>query len=101
MSEIFLALCNEVPLGGSHLVILEDGREVALFAVDGEFYALNNSCPHMGGPLAEGPFEGHIVTCPWHGWEFDVRDGHCLNMPGDDALTLPIKVVDGSIFLLE
>src|SRR5579864_6974040 len=49
--------------------------DVAVFNVDGEFYALENSCPHQGGPIADGWLEGPLVTCPWHGWCFDVRSG--------------------------
>ena len=49
--------------------------EIALFHVDGNFYALENACPHQGGPLAEGFLEGAMVTCPWHAWCFDVRSG--------------------------
>lgn len=49
--------------------------DVAIFNIDGEFYALENVCPHQGGPLADGWLEGPNVTCPWHGWCFDVRTG--------------------------
>ena len=51
------------------------GREIALFNLDGTFYALDNFCPHQGGPLAEGYIEGNTVTCPWHAWCFDIRTG--------------------------
>jgi len=50
-------------------------RIVALFNVDGEFFALDGVCPHQGGPLGKGDLQGCIVTCPWHGWQFDVRNG--------------------------
>jgi nitrite reductase (NADH) small subunit/3-phenylpropionate/trans-cinnamate dioxygenase ferredoxin subunit len=50
-------------------------RELALFNVGGEFYATDNVCPHRGGPLGEGTLEGSVVTCPWHGWRFDVSTG--------------------------
>lgn len=50
-------------------------REIALFNVDGELYALENSCPHQGAPIADGWMEGPIVVCPWHAWCFDVRTG--------------------------
>ncbi len=50
-------------------------REVALFNVGGQFFALENTCPHQGGPIAGGTLEGALVTCPWHGWCFDVRTG--------------------------
>jgi len=49
--------------------------EVAVFNVGGELFALENSCPHQGGPLADGWLEQSLVTCPWHGWCFDVRTG--------------------------
>lgn len=49
--------------------------EVAVFNVGGELHALENSCPHQGGPLADGWLEGPLITCPWHGWCFDVRSG--------------------------
>ncbi len=49
--------------------------EVAVFNVGGELFALENSCPHQGGPLADGWLEQSLVTCPWHGWCFDVRSG--------------------------
>ncbi|HZO93992.1 MAG TPA: Rieske 2Fe-2S domain-containing protein [Candidatus Baltobacteraceae bacterium] len=50
-------------------------REIALFNVDGTFYALDNTCPHQGGPLAEGWLDGTTVTCPWHAWTFKLSDG--------------------------
>lgn len=49
--------------------------EVAVFNIEGAFFAIENSCPHQGGPLAGGWMEGPLVTCPWHGWCFDVRSG--------------------------
>ena len=50
-------------------------RVVALFNVDGAFHALDGICPHQGGPLGKGMLSGCIVTCPWHGWQFDVTSG--------------------------
>ena len=52
-----------------------NGIWIALFNVDGTFYAMDNSCPHAGGPLGEGKVNGGIVECPWHGWRFDIRTG--------------------------
>lgn len=52
-----------------------DGRAIALFNVDGKFYAIHNSCPHEGGPLAEGRLKGYVVACPWHDLAFDIRNG--------------------------
>ena len=61
---------NEIEPGQARLVDVK-GKEIALFNVDGEFFALDNTCTHRGGPLAEGEVAGHKVTCPWHGATFD------------------------------
>lgn len=64
----------DVPEGSGRAFAI--GRyEVAVFNVGGRFYALENSCAHQGGPLADGALEGPLVTCPWHAWCFDVRTG--------------------------
>jgi nitrite reductase (NADH) small subunit len=94
-----LADLKEIPLGKSKVATLPDGSEIALFNVGGKIYALDNSCPHMGGPLGEGEIDDCIVTCPWHGWQFNVADGACINMPGEDATSLPIEIKDEAIFL--
>lgn len=76
------------------------GRVVALFHVDGEFFALDGVCPHAGGPLGEGTLCGTVVTCPWHGWQFDVSTGqHCLNANLRHT-AFPVKV-DGDDVLVE
>ena len=55
-------------------------RIVALYHCDGQFYALDGVCPHQGGPLGKGAVTNCIVTCSWHGWQFDVRTGrHQIN----------------------
>src|SRR5207245_11072719 len=55
--------------------VIVDGRRLALFNVEGQYHAIANLCLHRGGPLADGELNGHIVTCPWHGWKYDVRTG--------------------------
>lgn len=52
-----------------------NGKAIAVAHVGGTFYAISNTCLHQGGPLGAGPLEGNIVTCPWHGWEYDVTTG--------------------------
>ena len=77
--SIRVASVSDVPPGSSKEVIAED-RVVALFNVAGKFHALDGVCPHAGGPLGEGALNGTTVTCPWHGWQFDVTTGqNCLN----------------------
>ena len=65
---------------------------VALFKAQGKIYALDNSCPHRGGPLGEGHLEGLEVTCPWHAWSFNVQTGECTSMPGMKQKSFPVKV---------
>lgn len=60
---------------GTGKVVVAGARVLALFNVEGGFHATDNSCPHRGGPLGEGTLDGAVVTCPWHGWQFDVRSG--------------------------
>jgi nitrite reductase/ring-hydroxylating ferredoxin subunit len=79
------ASTGEITPGQAKLVVLK-GKEIALFNVDGEFYALDNLCTHEEGPLAEGDVEGHKVTCPWHGAKFDIRTGEVLCDPAYDAV---------------
>jgi len=66
--------------GAGTLVQAED-RALALFRVEGRCYAVANACPHKGGPLAEGELHEHVVTCPWHGWTWDVRTGANVRNP--------------------
>ena len=66
--------------GASARLELPDGDELAIFNIDGEYYAISNFCPHKGAPLSEGQICGHIVECAWHGWQFDVRTGECLTV---------------------
>ena len=63
---------------GTAKTVVAGEREIALFNVDGTFYALDNTCPHQGGPLAEGWIENCQVTCPWHAWTFRLSDGSMI-----------------------
>jgi len=62
---------------GSGKVVEAGGKALAVFNCDGTFYAVDNTCKHRGGPLGEGMLSGTSVTCPWHGWEYDVTSGEC------------------------
>jgi nitrite reductase (NADH) small subunit len=74
-------------------------RVVALFNVDGNFYALDGVCPHQGGPLGKGKITGCVVTCPWHGWQFDVRTGQHQFSPTVRQSTLPTRVEAGEVWV--
>jgi nitrite reductase (NADH) small subunit len=84
---------------GRALVVKMAGQEIAIFNVGGNFYAVENLCPHMGGPLAEGIQQGHSVICPWHAWSFDLQDGACETVPGADIRRFELRVLNGEIQL--
>lgn len=75
---------------GTAKVVEVNGHEIALYNVDGKFYATSNLCPHQGGPLAEGMMEGNTIICPWHAWVFDVTDG---SSPVNPRLKIPCYAV--------
>jgi len=93
-----VAAASDVPPGTARELMADD-QVVALFNVDGEFYALDGVCPHAGGPLGEGTLRGTVVTCPWHGWQFDVKTGeNCLNRRMLHK-RFPVKVEGPDVFV--
>ncbi|MEK6233701.1 MAG: Rieske 2Fe-2S domain-containing protein [Planctomycetales bacterium] len=92
MSKTQIIQVSDIKNGTSRVVEIQ-GHELVVFHVQGEFYVLSNLCPHVGGPLNEGPLSGHTVTCPWHGWQFDVRTGQ---RPGEgkSAPCFPTSIED-------
>ena len=78
--EIEVAKVSEIPPGNAKQVEV-DGEPVALFNVDGQFFAIHDTCTHAQASLSEGSVEGGVVTCPWHGAQFDLKTGKNLTMP--------------------
>lgn len=95
---IRVAATDDCPPGTS-LELVAGDRIVALFNVNGAFHALDGVCPHQGGPLGKGCLDGSIVTCPWHGWQFDVRTGQHQLSRTIRQPTFPVRVDDGSVWL--
>jgi nitrite reductase/ring-hydroxylating ferredoxin subunit len=85
---------------GEVKVVQVNGQRIALFNVGGRYYALEASCPHEGGPLADGIVEGVRVICPWHGYDFHLKTGECGIDPDLRALTYPVKI-QGEDLLIE
>ena len=85
---------------GQSVFAAVQGIPIALFNVDGNFYALHNLCPHRGGPLSEGELLGTEVRCPWHAWSFDVKTGQNSENPDSKVKTYPVKV-EGEDILVE
>ena len=77
-------------------VELPDGSELAVYNVNGEYYATENFCPHRGARLTEGALCGHVIECGLHGWQFDVRSGECLTVP-DRIRMYRVRVEEGLV----
>ncbi len=89
---------SEIPEDTGKLVQIK-GQDIALFKVDGKVHAIFALCPHQGGPLDEGGLTGKVVTCPWHGWEFDVTSGICVFNPAIKTRCFEVKEENGDIFV--
>lgn len=98
-SRVKLADKSEVPTGTGR-VITAYGCVLALFNIEGTFHAIENSCPHRGGPLGEGVVQGHLVICPWHGWEFDVKTGRCPRIPSARVRSIPLEIEGEEIYAI-
>lgn len=93
---VTVAAVSDVP-PGSGRVVEASGRASARVNVDGSFYALDNTCLHRGGPVGEGDLDGAIVTCPWHGFQYDVTTGRNVFDPEVGLQTFPVRVHDGEV----
>jgi nitrite reductase/ring-hydroxylating ferredoxin subunit len=110
----YVAEIEDVPEKGPLVVDVKD-REIGIYNIGGEFHALANYCIHQGGPLCEGPVSGtldvdesyeliysredEIVSCPWHGWQFDIQTGEHLARDEFNIPTYDIHRQNGSLYL--
>lgn len=101
---------------GERAIIEVKGRDVAVFDLDGEYRAVGDHCPHMGGPCAEGLVSGtftadvdgeltydesqKIISCPWHGWEFDLETGDHLAGTKKRLLTYDVVQHEGDLYVV-
>lgn len=93
-----VAQTSEIPLGEGRSFEV-GGKAVAVFNVNGQFVAVDGACPHRGGPLGEGYLENAVVTCPWHGWQFDVTTGVSPVNPATKVPIYPVKVEGPDLFV--
>ena len=111
MARHVVARTTDIPAGGNKVVSVE-GREIVVFNVNGEFFALLNRCPHEGAPLAKAACVAHLesdepgkyrrsrigemLRCAWHGWEFDMRTGQSYFDPQHTRMrSYPVEIEDG------
>jgi 3-phenylpropionate/trans-cinnamate dioxygenase ferredoxin component len=84
---------------GQARVVEAAGKVIALVNAGGQFYAVNNACLHRGGPVGEGELEGLVLTCPWHGWRWDVKTGASVNNPAMKLTCYPVTVDQGAVWV--
>lgn len=96
MEFITVAKKDDLKPGECKVIEVND-KQVALHNVDGEFFATSNTCLHQGGPLGEGMLEGNIVTCPWHGWKYDVKTGVSPENAQVKVETFEVKVENDEV----
>ena len=97
-SFVKVAEIKDVAEGAPKAVRVE-GRSIALFHHQGNYYATDNQCPHMGYPLTRGRVRNGVLTCDWHGWSYDMKGGGCFTGGCDDLDTFPVEVHDGAIYI--
>lgn len=98
MSEICVASTREVKEGTGMLVEVGDKR-IAVFCHKGEYFALDDLCPHKGGSLHQGAIHGAVVSCPWHQWQFDIRTGVSPVNPLSQVRAYPVRVEGTSLYV--
>ena len=92
------ARLNEIPPGSIKSVQV-GGKQLALANVGGTLCAIDNTCLHRGGPLGEGQLEGKVVTCPWHGWQFDVTTGKAVQNPNAGVGCFKTEIRGDEVFV--
>ena len=92
----FLIDVGSLPSGQGRTVTIE-GRSLAVYNVQGIFYALDDRCPHRGGPLGAGTLQEGKLYCPLHGWGFDLNTGACFDRPDRPVKTYPVRIQNGRV----
>ena len=93
-----VARVDEIPQGTSKVVQV-NGKSIAVFNIEGRFYAIYSVCPHEGGPLGKGRLKGFVVSCPWHDLAFDVRSGQGTDGGGYCVGSYEVYVESDEVFV--
>lgn len=113
--QLHFAIAEDELGVGERVIVDAEGREIAVFNINGSYYAAMNYCPHMSGPCGEGILtglfaadesgeltysrDGEVLCCPWHGWEFDIKTGEHLAGVAN-LITYDVAVRDGDIYVV-
>lgn len=98
MGFVRVAKAAEIAPGKIQEVQVE-GKTIAVANVAGKFHAISNTCLHRGGPLGQGQLDGNVVTCPWHGWSYDVTTGKLGHNQSVGVACYPVEVRGEEIFV--
>jgi nitrite reductase (NADH) small subunit len=98
MAFVRAVAAGDIPAGTIREVDV-NGKALALANVGGTFHAIDNTCIHRGGPLGDGPLEGKIVTCPWHGWQYDVTTGKVAQNPAVGVACYPVELRGSDVYV--
>ncbi|MDE2440048.1 MAG: nitrite reductase small subunit NirD [Betaproteobacteria bacterium] len=91
---------DDIPQLGSRVVQRQSGGDIAIFRnAEDEVFALHDKCPHKSGPLSQGIVHGRRVTCPLHGWNIGLEDGHAVAPDIGSCSKFDVKVENGEVFL--
>lgn len=93
-SSVAVAKSEDIAAGKA-IAVSFGGEDVAVFNIDGSYYACTNRCPHAGAPLQNAFISGTVITCPWHGWRFDLAAGP--DAPKDGVTRYPVTVEGNDI----
>lgn len=88
---VFAAKVNEVPNFGKKVVKV-NGQDIILINIKGEFFACENECPHQGAPLSSGIVKDGYLSCPRHGYRFELKSGKCLDSPDFTLKVFPVSI---------
>ncbi|MGF7007593.1 nitrite reductase small subunit NirD [Aminobacter sp. BE322] len=99
LNWIAIGAIAEIPLRGARCVNTPQGKIGVFRTADDRVFAIEDHCPHKGGPLSQGIIHGASVTCPLHNWVFSLETGEALGADEGSVRTIPLKVEDGRLFI--
>ncbi|HJR29822.1 MAG TPA: Rieske 2Fe-2S domain-containing protein [Pseudomonas sp.] len=91
---------GKLPQAGGRALFEFDGKSLALFNIEGDLFAIDDSCPHQGASLCGGRLEGRVIQCCAHGLRFDLRSGYLLNSTVLKVANYPVEIIDGQAFIV-
>lgn len=100
MSRRIPVPAGKLPQAGGRALFEFDDKSLALFNVEGDVFAIDDSCPHQGASLCGGLLEGRVIQCCAHGLRFDLRSGYLLNSTAVKVVNYPVEIIDGQAFIV-